>query len=88
MAGLFGGRLAFSFTIDDYTGVCMEKIAIPIWEKPLLTLEESALYFNIGINKIRELSDSKDCPYVLFSGSRRLIKRERFEDYLTKSYSI
>ncbi len=32
---------------------------IPIWEKSNLSLEEAAAYSGIGINKLREMSDSK-----------------------------
>jgi excisionase family DNA binding protein len=61
---------------------------IPIWEKSNLTLEEAAVYFNIGINKLRELSDSDNCSFVLWVGNKRLIKREKLDDYLSKMYSI
>ncbi|MBR2597335.1 MAG: helix-turn-helix domain-containing protein [Clostridiales bacterium] len=63
-----------------------EKISIS--EKSLLTVEEAAELFNIGHNKIRELTQSDDCPYVLWSGNRRLIKRVSFESYLLSQYSI
>jgi len=29
---------------------------VPLWEKTNLTLEEAAAYFNIGVNKLREIS--------------------------------
>ena len=62
---------------------------VSIAEKSLLTPEEAAAYFNIGVNKIRMMTDSPSCPYVLWSGSRRLIKRKTFEEvahvYLTNS---
>ena len=61
---------------------------VPIAEKALLTLEEAAEYFNIGINKIRTVTNDENCPYVLWSGNRRLIKRKPFEDYLYRLYSI
>ncbi len=61
---------------------------IPIWEKSNLTLEEAAAYFNIGINKLREISDSDNCSFVLWVGNKRLIKREKLNDYLSKMYSI
>lgn len=64
------------------------KNALSISEKSLLTLEESAEYFNIGINKIRTMTNDDNCPYVLWSGSRRLIKRKSFEEYLYRQYSI
>ena len=61
---------------------------IPIWEKSNLTLEEAAAYFNIGINKLREISDSDSCSFVLWVGNKRLIQRELFKEYLYKQYSI
>lgn len=61
---------------------------IPIWEKSNLTLEEAAAYSGIGIGKIRELSNSDTCRFVLWNGKKRLIKRKLFDDYLSKQYSI
>lgn len=64
----------------------MEKI--PIWEKATLTLEEAASYTGIGINKLRELSNTEDCNFVLWNGSKRLLKRKKLEEYLNRAYSI
>ena len=64
------------------------KYEVPIYEKSNLTLEEAAAYFNIGINKIREISYSDKCTFVLWVGNKRLIKRKLFEEYLSKMYSI
>ena len=61
---------------------------VPIANKSLLTLEEAAKYFNIGINKLRETTNDENCPFVLWNGSRRLIKRKLLEEYLYRSYSI
>ena len=61
---------------------------VPIAEKSLLTLEEAAKYFNIGINKLRFMTNEESCPYVVWNGSKRLIKRKPFEEYLYDSYSI
>ena len=65
----------------------MKKV-VSIAEKSLLTPEEAAVYFNIGVNKVRSLTDGENCPYVLWSGNRRLIKRKPFEEYLYKKFSI
>lgn len=43
---------------------------IPIWEKVNLTLEEAAAYSNIGINKLREITDDDRCKFVLWVGKR------------------
>ncbi len=61
---------------------------VPIWEKQNLTVEEAATYSNIGINKIRELSDDSNCSFVLWVGSKRLIKRKKFDEYIERQFSI
>jgi excisionase family DNA binding protein len=61
---------------------------VAIADKALLTLEEAAKYFNIGINKLRIMTNEENCPYVVWNGSKRLIKRKPFEEYLYSSYSI
>ena len=61
---------------------------IPIWEKSNLTLEEAAAYSGIGKNKLRELSDERDCPFVLWNGNKRLIKRKELDKFTSESYSL
>lgn len=67
---------------------CKEEVQIPIYEKELLTLNEAAALYNIGVNKIRKLTNDDNCSYVLFVGSKRLIKRRQFNLYLSEAYSI
>lgn len=64
------------------------KREIPIWEKSNLTLEEAAAYSGIGINKLRKLTESEQCAYVLWNGTKRLIKRRKLDEYIDKMYSI
>ena len=61
---------------------------IPLWEKSNLTLEEAAAYSGVGINKLRTLSDDENCPFVLWVGNRRLLKRRKLDEFLDGSYSI
>ena len=61
---------------------------VPLWEKADLSLEEASLYFGIGVNKLREITNGDHCPYVLWNGSKRLIKRKPFEKYLENAFSI
>ena len=63
-------------------------IEIPVWEKSNLTLEEAAAYSGIGINKLRKMSYSESCPFVLWIGSKRLIKRRKLDEYIDRMYSI
>lgn len=64
------------------------KHEVPIWEKTNLTLEEAASYSGVGINRLRKLSDNENCPFVLWCGSKRLIKRKKLDEFLEKQYSI
>ncbi|MDE6150083.1 MAG: excisionase [Ruminococcus sp.] len=53
---------------------------VPIWEKYTLTIEEAAVYFRIGENKLRRLvSENKDAEYIIWNGNRPQIKRIKFE---------
>lgn len=64
------------------------KQEIPIWQKSNLTLEEAAAYSGIGINKLRKISNNEQCPFVLWNGSKRLIKRRKLDDYTDQQFSI
>lgn len=61
---------------------------VPIWEKSNLTLEEAAAYSGIGINKLRKLSDDEQCRFVLWIGSKQLIKRRQLDEFTEKMYSL
>ncbi len=60
----------------------------PIWEKSLLTMQEASIYFNMGYPKINALTSDDDCDFVVWNGTRRLIKRERFAKFLDSQFSI
>lgn len=69
-------------------GKAKEKQDVDLSKKCLLTLEEAALYTGIGINKLREISNREDCDFILWNGSKRLLKRMKLEAYLNAAYSI
>ncbi len=64
------------------------KHEVPIWEKSNLTLEEAAAYSGIGINKLREITNERGCNFVLFVGTKRLIKRRLLDAYLEKTDAL
>ena len=64
------------------------KVEIPVWEKSNLTLEEAAAYSGIGINKLRKLSDCNDCQFVLWNGTKWLIKRRKLDEYTERRYTL
>lgn len=39
---------------------------VTIWEKSNLSPEEAAAYSGIGVNKLRELTNEKNCRFVLW----------------------
>ena len=66
----------------------MSKLEVPIWEKSNLTLEEAAAYTGIGINKLREIFNDRHCDFVLWVGSKRLLKRRLRDRYLESRYTL
>ena len=65
-----------------------KSIAVPIWERATLSREEAAAYTGIGENKLREMTMSAGCDFVLWVGQKRLIKRKKLEDYLDRVFSV
>ncbi len=61
---------------------------IPVWQKVLLTPKETSAYSNIGINKMDKLLNDPMCPFVLYIGKKRLVKRKEFEKFLEQSIEI
>lgn len=43
------------------------KFDIPIWRKANLSIEEAAAYSGIGMAKLYEMTESEDCPFVLYA---------------------
>lgn len=61
---------------------------LSINHKLLLTIKEAAEYSNIGINKIDALLKQPNCPFVLYVGTRKLVKRKEFEEFLSGKVAI
>ena len=61
---------------------------VPIWEKSNLTLDEAAAYTGIGVNKLRTLTDKEDCEFVLWIGTKRLLKRKKLDEFIERVYSL
>lgn len=61
---------------------------VPICEKLVLSIKEAAAYSNIGINKIENMLRQPDCPFVLYVGTKKLVKREAFEAYINQKLAI
>lgn len=61
---------------------------VPVWVKPYLTIDEATAYTGIGRDKLYEMTSQEKCPFVLWVGNRRMIKRRVFDEYIEKMYSI
>lgn len=61
---------------------------IPIHLKMTLTIKEAAEYSNIGINKIECMLREPNCPFVLYVGTKKLVKRKEFEEFISKKLII
>ena len=56
--------------------------------KLTLTIREAAEYSNIGINKIDAMLKQPNCPFVLFVGNKKLVKRREFEEFIHSQLTI
>ena len=80
--------------IDDYKDSTLEKMAgqkkqtVPIEAKVALAIKEAAEYSNIGINKIESLLRTPRCPFVLYVGKKKLVKRKEFEKFIADNIEI
>lgn len=80
--------------IEDYKDSTLVKMAeqkkqtVPIEAKVALTIKEAAEYSNIGINKIESLLRTPRCPFVLYVGKKKLVKRKEFEKFIADNIEI
>lgn len=64
------------------------KKAIPLWKKYTLSVDEASVYFRIGDKKLRKLiEENPNAEYLLWNGSRPLIKRRMFEKFVDEKLS-
>ena len=62
--------------------------SVPIHLKLTLSIKEASEYSNIGINKIDAMLKQPNCPFVLYVGSKKLVKRKEFEGYISSKLII
>lgn len=64
------------------------RVQVPLWHKLNLSIDEAVVYSGIGRAKLYEMTNRADCPFVLWIGNRRVIKRQAFDEYILKADSI
>ena len=74
---------------EKFTEIKDEEVEkLPIDRKLNLTIPEAAEYSNIGQNRISDMLNNPRCPFVLYVGRKRLIKRKEFEEYLSAKIEV
>lgn len=63
-------------------------VGIPLNLKFTMTVKEAAQYSNIGINRIDRMLRSPNCPFVLYVGTKKLVKRKEFEQFISNKLTI
>jgi len=69
----------------------MKNNKISLCEKYLLTVKEAGQYFGIGENKMYRIAAehlNSEYNFVIKNGSRTMINRKKFEDFLNASTAI
>ena len=52
---------------------------IPLWNKPIMSVAEAAMYTGLSEEKLKEITNPYACPFVLWMGYHRFIKRKVFD---------
>ena len=63
-------------------------VSIPLNLKLTMTVKEAAEYSNIGINRIDRMLRNPNCPFVLYVGTKKLVKRKEFEQFISNKLTI
>lgn len=67
---------------------CVSISGGPVHALFALTIKEAAAYSNIGISKIDRLLRTPDCPFVLYVGTKKLLKHTKFKEFLSQRLII
>ena len=57
-------------------------------QKYTITTKEASVWSGIGINRLRDIMNDPDCPFVLRVGNRKLVKKEIFKNWLDMQWSV
>ena len=55
---------------------------------PLLTVDQASCYFHIGITKLYKLVKEPQHDFVVKNGSKHLIDREKFTEFLRSNREV
>ena len=67
----------------------MPRIEVPYNQRLCMSVEEAAEYSMIGEQRLRKIiEDDPSLDWVLRIGSRTRIKRQQFEEWVSKQYNL
>lgn len=72
--------------LPDREKVAIEKV--PIHLKLTLTIKGEAEYSNISIKIIHYILRQPHCPFILYVGTKKLVMRVAFENYISEKLVI
>lgn len=62
--------------------------SVPLWVKTTLSIAEATAYSGISRDMLYELTNKENCPFVLWLGNKRRIKRVAFDQFILDSFSF
>ncbi len=65
-----------------------KSVELPLDRKILLTAQEAATLTGLGRDKIRRMGQAPGCTWTLWNGSKLMIKREAFVEFLTQTNAL
>jgi len=76
------------FMRNDAMNEKNERPQVEIQNKILLSVKEASALSGVGEGKIRELIRRPRCPFVLYNGTKALLKRKEFEKFLSEQLEL
>ncbi len=90
-AGELFKEQAWTVSFSLLSSLFVSILFIPMLVSKFLRKKDSVKSHAITIkdrDKLYELTNPEDCPFVLWIGNRRMIKRKKFDEYIERQYSI
>ena len=63
-----------------------EKITlVPLWRRLTLSVMEASVYSGISRKKLARLADEPNCNFVMWVGKKKMIKREKLDEFIDET---
>ena len=56
-------------------------------EKLTISTKEASEWSGIGINRLRDIMNDESCPFVIYIGTKKRVKVEKFKEWFDYTYS-